>query len=375
MGNDSQLNIAINLVATGNGGKITQEQMEALQKAAQDLGPAGQQAFDALEKLGKTTGANDTVNDLRQAAQAAKELGQTLKANSELSNTGKGLATQPGEFAMVEKQVQLTRQQAEAVERLSASLQKQITYKKALGQAHNEEAAAYQKLQAALAPARAETDRQSTVLDALKKNQVEETAETVKATAKKIDYKDALKGLALELPHVGQALRLLISPFSLLGAAASVGIAQIMSVLDHIEEMQERTRVFETRNSRIDPMSVIRENMGRDRDGIRGQGSALNELGRELQQNNSLLGLRMELLGKNAEAKLANDLEAIAGREARGEIKLAEAIRLRATAQREARESAEVAGLTALQKEAANESLTSSRAAFMPPRRAMRLTP
>lgn len=246
---------------------------------------------------------------------------------------------------------------AAALQKISAEQNKSAAESGKLTTAKKDEAGAVKQVTQALA----EETRALHKDDEAQRTNAQETG---KATTTKKNYTEALKGLALQVPGVAQALRLAASPVALLGAAMSVGVGQVRSMIQAINELAVHIRAFETRNSRIDPMSVIRENMGRDRDGIRQQGGAMDELGRELQKNNLLLGLRMELLGKNADAKMGNELEAIEGKLARGEIKLAEAIRLRAAAQREARESTEIAALDAVQKESANEALTSSRAAF-----------
>ncbi len=361
-------------------------------------------------------------------ASARQKIEQIKQQTEALTNTGAGLASSPGKFAAEQgKRLELTAQEAEAAEKTAQRLRNLIAIKKALGEEYSTEAekllqlnraieasalatkreddaerslteamtrgreaserrvasqqaemqAAQQSAIATAAQAKGKTDltertkevakaedrRKEGLADAIRANVADEKS-TKDGTQAKLDYREALKGVALEIPHLGQALRLLASPLSLLGAAAGVGIQQISTMLEHLEEAGRLSRAFGTRNDRIDPMSVIRENSGRDRDAVRQQIAGLDAISRQAQQAKLALEMRGSLASREAEVKLAEKLEQIQTALARGEIKEADAIRQRTVAQREAREATEAAALVEMQRQSAGERLDSSRQTF-----------
>ncbi len=243
----------------------------------------------------------------------------------------------------------VTKEQLQEIEKLSTSTSgRQAENAKAV-------ATAVKQLNPALTEQAQETKK---VEDAVKA----ETRETDKATTSNKNWKEALKGVSLEIPGVAQALRLIASPVALIGAAASVGIGQIMSMMRAIDELAAHVRAFETRNTRIDPLSVIAEQTGSGRDGIKNQVATMNEVARGLAQMTMQLSIAQNLASQGAQVQLASDLEAIEAKLARGEITLAQAIQQRADAQSRARKESEAAMLDALAKQAAIEELAASRA-------------
>lgn len=155
----SRLDIILNLIAAGDGGSLTQEQMDLLVKSSAQLTESGQRAYDALTKLDQTklTSAADAANDVRALTAATEEL---KRAQSGLSNTGGGLASPPTATDVTPQGgAAMTDGQFEGAVALEAAYERLIGKKKALGEATVAEELQLEKVTAALAPYRAQLDQ------------------------------------------------------------------------------------------------------------------------------------------------------------------------------------------------------------------------
>ena len=181
----------------------------------------------------------------RDAAIAEKAVRAEIKALEDFEKAkAKQIATfQKGESDLVEAMAR----GREASERRSAAVAAEMAAAQKAAIATAAQAKAKKELaERTKEVAKEEESRKDKLGEAIRANVVDEQS-TKAGTKAKVDYREALKGVALELPHVGQALRLLTSPLSLLGAAAGVSITQIVSLLDHLDEVERLTRSFGTK--------------------------------------------------------------------------------------------------------------------------------
>jgi hypothetical protein len=214
------LDLIIRMVLEGRGGELGKEQLEALKKAAEDVSDAGQQAYDTLLKLNQEpTSKGDAANDARAAARAQAEAAAAIK-QSDMS-TGAGLATGDP---------------SETIKKITAA----------------ERAAAEEK------------ENARKVTKAAKEEQVEETKETDKATNSKKTLREGIRGLAVEFPHLGQVIHAVASPLGAVVALLAAGAAKVRDYIQEVDEAAQKTAAFGNLAERLDPMSVIRENIDQD---------------------------------------------------------------------------------------------------------------
>ncbi len=259
--------------------------------------------------------------DVAQADQIVKKFEEIKNASEALTNTGAGLASNPAKFfaemeAATARALQLTAEQIKMAEQLEERLKRQITQKRLVGVEYEKEAEALKKVSAALAPARAEQERQSTVLEELKKNQQEETEETAKAVTAKQRLQEAARGVSTEFPIIGQVLRTLSSP---LGAAIALFAIITKAIKDYSDEVRasgQSAQVFESMSHGVRGLASIQAELaGQAKAFAAAYGeieTAVNNATAKLNEWNNALLLKQRLEQKLDDETLKLDLARIA---------------------------------------------------------------
>lgn len=291
----SQLDIIFNLIAKGDGGKITQSDLELLKKTAEEVSEAGFKAGEALEKMQAGAGARTGTN------------------------TGAGLLSDPAKFfAEMEtaqaKGLQLTKDQIAVAEQYAARLQNQITLGRLSGQETDKQTAALAKLTAALAPHRAEQERQSKTIEELKKNVGEESEQTEKSVSIKQRMREVVRGLAAEFSHAGTVISAFtLGPLSALIATIALAASKIRESFRERREIAAAALDVERLQAAFESIAEIEARRGAQNDRFGGLADEVGKIVGQLNEMNAALLLSQQLTEKLEDAQLKLDLEKIEG--------------------------------------------------------------
>jgi hypothetical protein len=269
--------------------------LEQLKRQAEEISEAGFKAGEALEKLGDKGG---------------------------LTNTGSGLASDPAAFfaaqeAAQQRAIQLTGEAITKAEQLTTRLREQIQIKKVLGESTEKEAAALQKLNAALAPARAEQERAAKVLGDLKHAQDEDTKSTEDATKKKDELRQVVQGLGgAQLGQLGTTLRALTSVWGGLTAAVGLAVNVLKNYSDTVMTAGQAAQVFSNLQQRTETLATTMAQLAVASDAFEASFArivaAATPALQVLNEINAAMLLQQQLENKASSAELANELDRIA---------------------------------------------------------------
>lgn len=172
---------------------------------------------------------------------------------------------------------------------------------------------------------------------------------TKKAVSAKQQYKESLKGLALEFPVLARVMGFMQAPITLVAAALGTAIAMVKQYADSVHEAGRASQSFESIKSKMEEMQAAAKETAKVFSDefaaiAKSAASATTTL------NNMTLALQMQQMAseKLADAELANELEKIQSAVAAGKMTPAQAVVATAAAQQGARErtaAREIAGL------------------------------
>lgn len=319
---DQTLEVALNLIATGNGAQLTKSHLEAVSKAAEEVSASGRKAYEALKQIDQApTQSAQRAEALRQEAEATEAIAAARKrlvdagypATWDQQSAGptppaeqmsaQDLKAYQGAIGLIsegfleEKMRRIDEaiamhnaiRAAENDKALAAELKRidkheqdkqRLLEKFQRDQAKEAEHAAAQKAKAeedaAKRAAKARTTyanaeeqtRQKKILNELQNAQADETKETEKATSKKTDLRHALQGLNTEFPALGQVIRAAISPIGLTAAASALLTRAVLEQIRVIDEAAAKAREFETFGDRVNPVEAMRVSMEGARDAM-----------------------------------------------------------------------------------------------------------